>query len=154
MDNSKCPVCFKHLPNNEEIEVHVNKCLFLNSSEKSPPTLGKRKNFGIFMKSPKEVIKKPRSDHKQQLPAMESQIIIESDDENEKNLQKLGIKAASKEVATDQIPLSERMRPNTFESYFGQNHVMDKNAILRKALENNDIPSMIFWGPPGCGKVN
>jgi putative ATPase len=51
------------------------------------------------------------------------------------------------------IPLSERMRPTSLDSYVGQKHLVGKNAILRKAIESGNIPSMIFWGPPGVGKT-
>ncbi|MFH2095677.1 MAG: replication-associated recombination protein A [Bacteroidota bacterium] len=51
------------------------------------------------------------------------------------------------------IPLAERMRPKTLDSYLGQDHLVGKNAILRKAIESGRIPSMILWGPPGVGKT-
>lgn len=51
------------------------------------------------------------------------------------------------------IPLAERLRPNTLENYFGQKHLVGENAILRIAIKNKNIPSLIFWGPPGVGKT-
>ncbi len=50
-------------------------------------------------------------------------------------------------------PLAERMRPKDFDQYIGQEHIIGKNAVLRKNIENDTIPSMIFWGPPGVGKT-
>ena len=50
-------------------------------------------------------------------------------------------------------PLSERMRPQTLDALAGQQHLTGKGSILRRAIENNNIPSMIFWGPPGTGKT-
>ncbi len=50
-------------------------------------------------------------------------------------------------------PLAERLRPNTLENYIGQDHLVGKNAILRKMIESNHISSIIFWGPPGVGKT-
>ncbi len=50
-------------------------------------------------------------------------------------------------------PLAERMRPNSLAQYTGQQHLVGEGAVLRKAIENNHIPSMIFWGPPGVGKT-
>ncbi len=52
-----------------------------------------------------------------------------------------------------QPPLAERMRPNTLDELAGQLHLTGKGSILRSAIENNNIPSMIFWGPPGVGKT-
>lgn len=52
-----------------------------------------------------------------------------------------------------QIPLAERMRPNTIDDIVGQEHITGKGSILRNALENGTIPSMILWGPPGVGKT-
>ena len=51
-------------------------------------------------------------------------------------------------------PLAELMRPATISDYVGQESVIGKNAILRTILESGNVPSLIFWGPPGCGKVH
>ena len=51
------------------------------------------------------------------------------------------------------VPLPERLRPKTFTDYIGQNKVIGKNKLLRTLLESDRVPSMILWGPPGCGKV-
>jgi putative ATPase len=50
-------------------------------------------------------------------------------------------------------PLSERMRPTKLEELAGQQHLVGKGSILRTAIENGNVPSMIFWGPPGSGKT-
>lgn len=51
------------------------------------------------------------------------------------------------------IPLAERMRPDHIADYAGQQHIIGPGAVLRNAIEQNNIPSMIFWGPPGVGKT-
>ena len=50
-------------------------------------------------------------------------------------------------------PLAERLRPKTLDEYIGQEHLVGKNAVLRKAIENKNISSIILWGPPGVGKT-
>jgi len=50
-------------------------------------------------------------------------------------------------------PLAEQLRPQTLDEYIGQLHLTGPNAILRKAIESGNIPSMILWGPPGVGKT-
>lgn len=50
-------------------------------------------------------------------------------------------------------PLAERLRPSILDDYIGQEHLIGKSAVLRKAIESGVIPSMIFWGPPGVGKT-
>jgi ATPase related to the helicase subunit of the Holliday junction resolvase len=52
-----------------------------------------------------------------------------------------------------QTPLAERMRPNTLDDLAGQEHLTGKGSILRTAIEQQKIPSMILWGPPGVGKT-
>ncbi|WP_257659066.1 replication-associated recombination protein A [Parapedobacter lycopersici] len=52
-----------------------------------------------------------------------------------------------------QIPLAERMRPNTIADYAGQQHLIGPGAVLGNAIAQNNIPSMILWGPPGVGKT-
>lgn len=50
-------------------------------------------------------------------------------------------------------PLAEQLRPDSFESYVGQQHLVGKSGVLRLAVESGNLPSMIFWGPPGVGKT-
>src|SRR3989344_4339282 len=50
-------------------------------------------------------------------------------------------------------PLADRMRPRTLKEFVGQDQVLGMGKMLRKAIESDHIPSMIFWGPPGCGKT-
>ena len=51
-------------------------------------------------------------------------------------------------------PLADRMRPRTLEELVGQSHLLGEGKILRVALEQGDIPSLILWGPPGTGKTS
>ncbi|MFD1256324.1 replication-associated recombination protein A [Mucilaginibacter terrae] len=50
-------------------------------------------------------------------------------------------------------PLAERMRPKALNDYVGQKHLVGPGAVLRKAIESGNLPSMLFWGPPGVGKT-
>jgi len=50
-------------------------------------------------------------------------------------------------------PLATRMRPNSLHTFVGQEHIIGKGRILRRAIESDRIFSMILWGPPGCGKT-
>ncbi len=50
-------------------------------------------------------------------------------------------------------PLADRLRPQNLDDIVGQEHLVGKNGILRKMLENNRISNMIFYGPPGIGKT-
>ena len=51
------------------------------------------------------------------------------------------------------IPLAERIRPKKLEEIVGHNHLIGERGVLKKAINNRLIPSMIFWGPPGVGKT-
>jgi putative ATPase len=50
-------------------------------------------------------------------------------------------------------PLAERMRPTSFENYIGQEHLVNKDSVLRKMIESRNLKSFILWGPPGVGKT-
>jgi len=50
-------------------------------------------------------------------------------------------------------PLADRMRPETLDEFVGQKHILEKGSVLRKAIEEDKIQSLLFWGPPGTGKT-
>ena len=57
------------------------------------------------------------------------------------------------EVPAAHQPLAERMRPRTLDEFIGQEKLLGPNKPLRTQIENDDIGSMLLWGPPGCGKT-
>jgi putative ATPase len=59
-------------------------------------------------------------------------------------------KARDKENHT---PLAERMRPQTFDRVYGQDHILGKGKLLAELIDSNRLVSIIFWGPPGSGKT-
>lgn len=50
-------------------------------------------------------------------------------------------------------PLAERMRPRNVAEFIGQEHLLGEGRILRRMIETDNVSSLIFWGPPGCGKT-
>lgn len=50
-------------------------------------------------------------------------------------------------------PLADRMRPRNLDEFFGQEHLIGKGRLLRRAIEADRLTSSIFYGPPGCGKT-
>lgn len=50
-------------------------------------------------------------------------------------------------------PLAERVRPRNLNGYIGQEHIIGKGSALRRSIEQNLLPSLILWGPPGVGKT-
>jgi len=61
-------------------------------------------------------------------------------------------KAAETDAAA-RAPLAERMRPLSLDEFIGQEHLTADGKLLRRAIQNDQIPSLIFWGPPGTGKT-
>ena len=53
----------------------------------------------------------------------------------------------------EMAPLAERMRPATFDEFVGQEHILAEDRVLRRAIEIDRVPSVLFWGPPGSGKT-
>ena len=50
-------------------------------------------------------------------------------------------------------PLADRMRPTTLDEFIGQDHIVGRGSLLRRAIQTDSLQSSIFWGPPGCGKT-
>ncbi len=63
-----------------------------------------------------------------------------------------GLNPQDKSDCNENAPLAARMRPRTLEDVLGQKHLLGADGILRSSIENDDLTSFIFWGPPGCGK--
>jgi len=55
--------------------------------------------------------------------------------------------------ATPYAPLADRMRPRTLDEFVGQEHILGKGSLLRRAIEQGTVGSLILWGPPGTGKT-
>lgn len=54
---------------------------------------------------------------------------------------------------THLTPLADRIRPESLDDFVGQKQILGEGSILRKAILEDKISSLIFWGPPGCGKT-
>jgi putative ATPase len=52
-----------------------------------------------------------------------------------------------------ETPLADRMRPETLEEFVGQKHILGEDSVLRRAIQEDKVQSLIFWGPPGTGKT-
>ncbi|MBD3207978.1 MAG: AAA family ATPase [Candidatus Nealsonbacteria bacterium] len=52
-----------------------------------------------------------------------------------------------------EAPLAERMRPHIFDFFYGQDHLVGEGSALRQSIQNDNLRSLIFWGPPGSGKT-
>ncbi len=52
-----------------------------------------------------------------------------------------------------EAPLAARMRPNSLDEFVGQEHIVGKGRVLRRAIESGNLPSIMLWGPPGSGKT-
>lgn len=60
--------------------------------------------------------------------------------------------AAAPPAVDPGAPLAARMRPRTLDEFVGQAHIVGEGTLLRRVIERDQLSSVIFWGPPGCGK--
>ena len=58
-----------------------------------------------------------------------------------------------KELQEKEAPLAARMRPRSFHEFVGQEHIVGPGKVIRRAIEADQAPSLILWGPPGSGKT-
>ena len=58
-----------------------------------------------------------------------------------------------RQTARQTAPLPERMRPQSFDEFVGQEHILASDRVLRRCIEVDRVPSFILWGPPGSGKT-
>lgn len=63
------------------------------------------------------------------------------------------MKQSEQNYKSEYQPLADRLRPESLNEFFGQQHLLSEGKVLRKLIESDQISSMIFWGPPGVGKT-
>lgn len=135
IEHVSCPVCDRSFEVNA-IEGHVNKCLFLNVA--SAPNCSKR-NLSEISKSSKE--------KRVKIDMFKNTSKIKENQQSEHVLKENSIKELN-------VPLAESVRPNNLEDIVGQTHAFGCGSMLHSMLEQNKVPNMILWGPPGCGKTS
>jgi len=64
-----------------------------------------------------------------------------------------GRKADGVQAPGSSAPLAARMRPRTLDEFVGQDRLVGQEGALRELIERDRVPSLILWGPPGCGKT-
>lgn len=134
-----CPICNK-IFDKCVVEDHVNKCLFLNTSEH------KMKPNRI------EINKSKRSNaHLNYTTSIEKRTKIDTNASTTKKAQS-GVESHRNRDSKNK-PLAEQMRPNILDDIVGHTKVFGPGSMLRSLLQQKKIPNMILWGPPGCGKV-
>lgn len=57
------------------------------------------------------------------------------------------------EITSEFKPLAEKMRPLELDEFFGQEEIVGENSVIKNMIDNDNLSSMIFWGPPGVGKT-
>lgn len=136
------------------------------NTEEIKPRESKR-TYSIFGKSPNVTPKRARRTTTRNnvengahlsVEEIEKLVIDSSEEEKEEDtrVKTSSMDKASKsknEKGDENVPLAEKMRPSELGDYIGQEHIIGKNTVLRTLFERNTIPSMILWGPPGCGKT-
>ncbi|XP_041979460.1 ATPase WRNIP1-like [Aricia agestis] len=120
-----CPVCQRTF-DKQEIEQHVNKCLFLNNAES-------------------DTFKRDCSHLKQSITPSKK-LKVDKDETL--------TKVKSEKLNNEKLPLAEFMRPNNLQDVVGQHDSFGTGSMLHSMLLQKKIPNMILWGPPGCGKTS
>ncbi|CAH1183136.1 unnamed protein product [Phaedon cochleariae] len=136
-DHTTCPICNKSFLVND-IQQHANRCIFLNCPDEkrkrspSPEQQNSQAKLVFNQKSPRDMAREtPPSEPSKQSnePQMNGSLSF-------------------------LVPLAKQVQPKTLGEFFGQSKVLGKNTVLHNLLQQGEIPNMILWGPPGCGKTS
>lgn len=160
LSSQNCPICDKTF-NQSEIEKHVNKCIFLNSTNEHEEQQKRKRSISpvlssVKQKSPQTVISSPTKKLKDEKTAAFLHPTTSNSTQNKNEVNEFREVWGEKDAKNKHnfTPLAKQLQPKLLDDFYGQNHVLGKNTVLRTLLEKGEIPNMILWGPPGCGKTS
>ncbi|XP_043287809.1 ATPase WRNIP1-like [Venturia canescens] len=154
----ECPVCSEPYPL-QEIEAHVETCLSLQEFEDFDAKKTKR-SYPFAENSQESSKKKQKFNVDKSVPNFsknEKTSSTNSKNEqtfnsNSKNTSNSMFEVANQGSDENKVSLAELLRPSSSDSFLGQKKLLGPDGVLRKLIKNSQLPSMILWGPPGCGK--
>ncbi|XP_042573635.1 ATPase WRNIP1 isoform X2 [Cyprinus carpio] len=161
----KCPVCAGDF-DPDRINAHLDECLqsgdvlhhtAAQDEPSGPPSKKARTNtpdahpaaavFSVFQSRPKASDQKQRTEPESSAPGLGVML------EKPECADGAGASPPRALRLNNHKPLAEVLRPSSLEEYFGQNKLLGEQTLLRSLLQSQEIPSLILWGPPGCGKT-
>ncbi|KYN01761.1 PREDICTED: ATPase WRNIP1-like [Cyphomyrmex costatus] len=159
MDTGKvlCPICAKEFASSI-IESHASKCLFLNESTTNESTMlfkdsspmSKRSKLKPASVKKANQISVKRKNSLDQFSSQNFRVEEYAKDMPQKNTEN----ECKKLCGNKHVPLAEQMRPTSLLNFVGQKHILGPRTMLSELLQKGEIPNMILWGPPGCGKTS
>ncbi|OBZ87256.1 ATPase WRNIP1 C26H5.02c [Choanephora cucurbitarum] len=132
MDKVECPICHQWVPS-ADINVHIDANCPSSDTTKLAP---------LFNKKPLQ--EKPKQE---KLPQETLKRSHSSTFQTDAPIKK------KKPDPLDSMPLAAKVRPTHMDDFVGQESLLGPDGILKKLIDHDRIPSMILWGPPGCGKT-
>ncbi|KAM3680348.1 ATPase WRNIP1 [Ammospiza maritima maritima] len=164
----QCPVCLRELPG-ADINTHLDRCLQAGGAEAEPPSkrprLAAAPPGGQAEGQPEEARPPAGSPvfslfHKGRGGGQSPAAADERSGAGRDEAAVPGGHGCAAALCGESLaqklegkPLAERLRPDTLGNYVGQERVLGAQTLLRSLLESHEIPSLILWGPPGCGKT-
>ncbi|XP_076633008.1 ATPase WRNIP1 isoform X2 [Colletes latitarsis] len=155
-DKIACPICFKEF-SSSTIEGHVSKCLFLNesTSNESSTSFKDGSPVGKLIKLDDTKAKRINLGTMKRKSNLIESTSVSTNVESSKISPNSSVNTEiKKSFGNDHVPLAERMRPTTLTGYVGQTHILGPSTILFQLLHKSEVPNIILWGPPGCGKTS
>ncbi|XP_027583692.1 ATPase WRNIP1 [Pipra filicauda] len=167
----RCPVCLRELPG-AHINSHLDRCLQAGEAAAEPPSKrprlaaappGSRAEgepeearpvegppvFSLFQKG-RGGGQSPGAGGRRSGAGRDEAAVQPGDG---CSTAAAALRGASLAQKLEGKPLAELLRPDTLGDYVGQERVLGAQTLLRSLLESHEIPSLILWGPPGCGKT-
>ena len=139
--DSQCPLCFQHFPRSV-LERHASQCTGeQDPTEVKPKTIPPKRSPEPLLESPPFSAKKFKPNEPKKFQPL-------------RQLEKGSSSASSSSSGTSSVPLAEQMRPQSLDDYLGQDEVTGPKSIWKRLLESDRLPSLVLWGPPGCGKTS
>jgi len=150
-DSVECPLCSETF-SKSKVEAHASSCGMPQKTSTSSPFAARRATPPSKFFQTNETKKRCLNTVQDANPILPNKKVKTEEDSS--LMEEVVAKSKEKVGRSGRVPLADTLRPKDFSTYIGQDEAVGLGTQIRSVLDSECLPSIILWGPPGCGKTS